>query len=194
MFMRVVSLLFLSVLLLGCSTTPEDASPGYMPIPDQFIGRWEPVSKNVWQPITIERTSTGALITADTTVSDEKGHVHPIIDKTTINIFAASQNRLYAISEERNISKKTGLDVIIKPYYVYYIIDLKPSEYLPFTKVTLDPKIALNRIHCRTKLTEKSMSIAASIHWSRMNNNSCEDIPPIQKLQAASTFYYSKMD
>ncbi|OIN86855.1 MAG: hypothetical protein AUJ12_04395 [Alphaproteobacteria bacterium CG1_02_46_17] len=60
-----------------------------MPIPDQFIGRWEPVSKNVWQPITIERTSTGALITADTTVSDAKGHVHRIIDTTTINIFAA---------------------------------------------------------------------------------------------------------
>ncbi|MDY0029494.1 MAG: hypothetical protein RBR86_06080 [Pseudobdellovibrionaceae bacterium] len=190
-----VPLLFLVLLLSGCATSSDNTSPGYMPIPDQFIGNWAPqMTRSVRKINSIQKTPTGAIITDENYIIDPQGIKQYLTYQMTLNIFAIDQNRIYAVVEDRSISKKTGQDITGGPIYKYYIFEYIPPKYSELFKAMEHPRYVEYTLWCDTKLTKESMSIPASIHWSRMNNTFCYKTPQTKELNYSFALYFSKRD
>lgn len=190
MTFRMVPFIFIFLLLAGC-TTLQPENNGYFPIPEKFTGVWE-LKRNGrigGEDITIEKTSTGALITEPGLgLSDT-----PIIYQTTLNVFAYENNHAYAIGEDRTVVRKTG-NSINNPHYKYYVLEYKQPKYLEYINEMTSPSLYVHHLECRIKLSEKDMSLSSEIHWQRMHNTSCTSTPQTRSLSSTKRFSYAKKE
>lgn len=135
----------LSVLLLTSCAMDSSTSSGYMPIPDQFLGKWDHIRDNGETfRITISQTPTEIIWDEKSKILDKENKIHRYTIHRNLTILAIEDNFIYAIARDEKANSHK-----IKPTVSYHYLRLSynpsdtiiPQEYLAIREMDCD-KIA----------------------------------------------------